>query len=163
MVESKFEETPHKNEEGGVKLGSQQMEIEEPDRHEEEPKQDGVNMPPAQKVGESQAHDAQIAQPFKPKNFDNGAKDPETYTMWLREELWYHFMYHVIVLGYNIYTWNDSWFVVFLAWAHFCVLVVYAFARSMMYPWAKWMLTGTIGINWVMLICAMVKWNSSTA
>lgn len=49
--------------------------------------------------------------------------------MWLREELWYHFMYHVIVLGYNIYTWNDSWFVVFLAWAHFCVLVVYAFAR----------------------------------
>jgi hypothetical protein len=67
--------------------------------------------------------------PFKPKHIDNGANDAETYAMWLREELWYHFMYHCIVLGYNIYTWNDSGFIIFLAWAHFCAIVVYAAAR----------------------------------
>lgn len=102
-------------------------------------------------------------QPNVPEHaIEKGALDKETYTMYLREEMFYHFMYHAISVGYCIVTWQNG-FIMAMAWIHFCLITAYVVLRVLDKPWAKWLLIGTCGINLIMIICAMANWNQSAA
>lgn len=44
--------------------------------------------------------------PYEPKN--QSSIDKELYTMWIREELMYYMMFHLICLGYALTVWINA-------------------------------------------------------
>lgn len=93
--------------------------------------------------------------PYEPKS--NLNIDKEFYTMWIREELHYYMMFHIICLGYALITWQSA-FVAFMTWLHAICFVVYTVFRVKDTAWSFWILAGCFLINWILLICAMGKY-----
>ena len=81
-------------------------------------------------------------------------------SMTLREEVWYHFMYHIIALGLCCFTWLNATVIVF-AYFHLGIFAAWIALRILDNKFAKYAMFANIGINGMLVIFALANWNSS--